>query len=426
MKIRVQQKGQHKLSNTLQSWLPLLQCSLTHLHENLQQVTSQNPFCHVEMPQERSLDEIEEDNDNWEDDAYYESYERSSNQEVIESLTFQCDSLFDHLYSQIDSSLFPTHSSQVIARTLIDLIDEDGYFSGDVEAVASGHRVDQGTVERILNRFRYLTPTGVGARNQVEAMSYQIGEMECSDEVEALAITIASNLSSMIDYRKDPLFPEAMKVIKKCKLPPAIEFLESSQAVIPDIFIYESDGSLEVKLNDDYYPIITIEPPQGEGDSTIKAKLKEAKDLVDAVMMRKQTLYKLGLMIVEYQYEFFMGHEIKPMRLVDLSDDLGRNPSTVSRAIAGKYLACSRGIFPLKSFFSTAIDEDLSSHSLKDFIKKVVKNETLTTILSDEKILDLIEAEFKIKIVRRTITKYRKELDIPSSSERKKLLQMGL
>ena len=115
MKIRVQQKGQHKLSNTLQSWLPLLQCSITQLQENLQLVTEQNPFCRVEMPLSQSLEELKEEDKEWDDETYYASFERTSSQEAIESLTFQQDSLFDHLYGQLESSLFPTPLSQLIA-----------------------------------------------------------------------------------------------------------------------------------------------------------------------------------------------------------------------------------------------------------------------------------------------------------------------
>ena len=132
-------------------------------------------------------------------------------------------------------------------------------------------------------------------------------------------------------------------------------------------------------------------------------------------------LYKIGLMIVEYQYDFFFGKAIKPMKLKDLADDLGRNPSTISRAIAGKYLSCSRGVIPLKQFFATAVEEDISTSAIKEYMLELVKNESKTKPLSDIKLLELIEKKFNIKMVRRTITKYRQQFNIASSSERKKL-----
>ena len=112
---------------------------------------------------------------------------------------------------------------------------------------------------------------------------------------------------------------------------------------------------------------------------------------------------------------------MKPMRLKDIADDLGRNPSTISRAIANKFLECSRGLIPIKSFFATALDDEISNKAIKDFILNLIKNENQAKPLSDLRILELIKREFGIEIVRRTITKYRKILNIASSSERKKI-----
>ena len=158
----------------------------------------------------------------------------------------------------------------------------------------------------------------------------------------------------------------------------------------------------------------------------IKNKVKEARDLVDALEMRKATLYKIGLMIVEYQYDFFMGGEIKPMKLKDLAEEFGHASSTISRAISNKFLECSRGIFPLRNFFATALDEDTANTTIKEFVSNLIKNENRQKPLSDNRILELIEEKFNIKIVRRTITKYRAQLNIASSSERKRLYKMSV
>ena len=130
-------------------------------------------------------------------------------------------------------------------------------------------------------------------------------------------------------------------------------------------------------------------------------------------------------MIVEYQYEFFKGGEIRPMKLKDLAAEFNHAPSTISRAISGKYLECNRGIFSLKSFFATAIDEDTSNAAIKDYIADLVKNEERKRPLSDNKLLQIVEDKFGVKVVRRTITKYRKQLNIASSSERKKLYEIS-
>ena len=132
-------------------------------------------------------------------------------------------------------------------------------------------------------------------------------------------------------------------------------------------------------------------------------------------------------MILEYQYGFFAGGDIKPLKLNDIAKDLGHSSSTISRAVANKYLECNRGIFPLKAFFSTAISEDTSNASIKDFLLECVRNEDKRNPLSDVKLKEMIEGKFAgVKIVRRTITKYRKQLNIESSNERKKLYELEL
>ncbi|MDE7235341.1 MAG: RNA polymerase factor sigma-54, partial [Helicobacter japonicus] len=221
---------------------------------------------------------------------------------------------------------------------------------------------------------------------------------------------------------------------------PAIDFGAREGEVIPDIFIFErikneslknSTYELEVAINDSFYPKILIEEQvkdvkDKEGAEFLKTKLKEAKDLVDALDMRKATILKIAIALRENQYYFFMGGEIRPMKLKDIAQDLGYAPSTISRAIANKYLECDRGIFPIKSFFTAAIDGDTSNASIKDFILNLVKNEDKKKPLSDLKILKIVEEKFDLKMVRRTITKYRQQLQIASSNERKRLYEISV
>ena len=196
--------------------------------------------------------------------------------------------------------------------------------------------------------------------------------------------------------------------------------------VIPDLMIFnDPDEGIEVRLNDNYYPTIAIDTAYGIEHSFIAQKFKEAKSLVDALEMRKATLYKVGLMIVEYQYNFFTGGAIKPLTLKMLADEFGHNPSTISRAIANKYIACDRGIYAMKEFFTTAIDEDVSNAAIKEYVSECVKNESHKKPLSDMKLLDMVQTKFNITMVRRTIAKYRSQANIAGSSERKKLYQLG-
>ena len=140
--------------------------------------------------------------------------------------------------------------------------------------------------------------------------------------------------------------------------------------------------------------------------------------------MRKSTLLKVGVLILERQYDFFCGETIKPMKLKDIADQLGYNQSTISRAIADKYISCDRGMIKIKDFFTTSLDSDteVSNSAIKEYINELIKKEDKEKPLSDAKLLQAVEDKFSIKIVRRTITKYRKQLNLGSSSERKRYL----
>ena len=206
-----------------------------------------------------------------------------------------------------------------------------------------------------------------------------------------------------------------------------MEFMAEAAPIIADLVVSIKGGEINITLSDDFYPEICIDADGlDEKMDFVAAYIKEAKDLIDALSLRKATLYKIGLMIIEYQYDYFFGGAIKPMKLKDIAADLGRSASTISRAIANKYLQSPRGTEPLKSFFASEVgDEEVSNAALKDFVRELVKGENHAKPLSDEAILLVIKEKFGIELVRRTITKYRKALNIAGSSERKKLYAMA-
>ena len=335
-------------------------------------------------------------------------------------------SIYADLENQITKRLFPTELSQKIALKIIENIDDSGFYEGDNEEMSAEIGATVVEIEKVRQRFSQLTPAGVGATDVIEGFLFQLDTVECPDEVYELAKNIIKNMDSLSPLTKNPYYKEATHIIRKLKNPPAIDFLENSQNIIPDIFVFNDGEKMELKLNDAFYPEIIIENVEGlEKDEFVKPRIKEAKDMIDAINMRKVTLNKVGMMIVEYQYDYFTGGAIRPMKLQHLADELGLNVSTVSRAISNKYLSSNRGVWPLKSFFSTAITEDTSSAAIKEFMKAEISNENRAKPLSDEAMLSKVEARFSLKMERRTLTKYRISLGIPSSSERKKLYQIG-
>jgi RNA polymerase sigma-54 factor len=420
LRVKTSVEVKNKLSNTLRNWLPILHCGLGDLGEAMSPFVEGNPLIEVKSAFEESFEARIPKK------IQYGSYVQNSQSNAIEALTIQKKSLYDILDEQCEAPLFPTPISQAVARHVCENLDEGGYYEGDDISFCEANSLSMEQFESIRGRFAHIEPVGVGARNLSESFLFQLQHVDLDDQTYALALEMCTHLDGLNHYHKEPNFAIAMHAIGSFKNPPAIDFLEDSTAIIPDLMIFDDpDTGIEVKLNDAFYPTIHIDSQYAVEHSFVTQKFKEAKSLVDALEMRKATLYKVGLMIVEYQYDFFTGGVIKPLTLKMLADEFGHNPSTISRAIANKYIACDRGIYAMKEFFTTAIDEDISNATIKDFVAECVKGESHKKPLSDMKLLEMVEAKFKITMVRRTIAKYRSQANIAGSSERKKLYQLG-
>jgi len=411
-------ENKHKLSNTLRNWLPILHSSLSDLGEAMSPFIEGNPVVEVES-------------------GYEENFEKkiprkvisgavsNSRTEQIEALTIQSKSLYDVLDEQLEAPLFPTPISQAIAMFVVSNLDENGYYEGDTDEFCKKEGISEEQFEKTRLRFAHVEPVGICAKDLAESFLFQLDSSDISDKAYSLCVKVINDIEAIHSYSDEEDFPEVMRVLGSFKNPPNIEYQEESAQIVPDLMIFfNEDDGIEVKLNDAYYPTINIDTNYAVEHEFITAKIKEAKSLVDALDMRKATLYKVGLMIVEYQYEFFTGGQIMPLTLKTLADEFGHNPSTISRAIANKYIACDRGVFAMKEFFTTAIDDDVSNAAIKEFLVGLVKQENRAKPLSDMKLLDMIQEKFKVKMVRRTIAKYRKQLNIAGSSERKKLYHL--
>lgn len=400
-----------KLNKTLRSWLDILSSGLDELKDTLEPFCQSNPFITIENTSKTPKKN------------FFQEISKNSVSDTLEALVIQQKSLWQTITEQITPPLFPTKKSQEIAYKIIECINDEGYFEFDDEILQN---LNKDEVERIRLRFAYLEPVGIGAKDLKESFLFQLDELNLDDEIYKFTKNIIENFDDLSNFTKDKRYESSVNIIKKFKNPPAIEYLKESQNISSDIFINTDENGISVSLNDEYYPQVVLDiEGLDEKDSFVQSKIKEAKELVDALNMRKATLYKIGLMIVEYQYDYFLGGEIKPMKLKDIADEIQRNPSTISRAISNKYLSCSRGTIPLKNFFATSIDDETSNAAIKSFLIKIIKDENRAKPMSDIKILELIQKEFNIKMVRRTITKYRKALNIASSSERKKIYSIN-
>ena len=398
------------LNLSLKLWLPMLQTSIQDLESYLTNLSYENPFLEVTKSK----------------DFYSNFTSNGTSGEFIESLAFYSNSLNDKISEQIENeTLFPTPNSKKVALEILCDIDENGYFDGDIEKIAITCNVYKEYVESIRQRFARLEPSGIGARDLQESFLFQLDSFDrkIDDELYNFTKKIIKDIAHVDKYASHHRFNDAKDIIKYFNNPPAIDYINDNVQVIPDFFV-EINEDIEIKINNAYYPDIKVKNPFITKNENIKEKLKEAKDLVNLLNLRKSTLYKIVLIIVEKQISFFVGGELRPFSMQEIAAELGFAESTISRAVSNKYIECNLGIFPLKFFFTNAVDKDLSSSQIKSYIKSLVDYEDKEIPLTDEAILEFIEPKFGLKMVRRTITKYRKILDIPSSKERKKLYKV--
>jgi len=404
---------------SMQTWLPLLQCSLSDLDKHLQVITNDNPCLEVESGFEMPESSSESSHNTF---LEYQNHVSNSSTDEIEWMNVSSESLYEKLDYQISAPLFPTPISQQIAKQIIFFINDEGYFEGDIETIAKTCNVDKYKVEEVRQRFAYLEPIGVGAIDYKESFLFQLNDFDVDDELSILLSALITQFENIEKFLTHPRFHDAKEIIKHLNNPPAIAYLESEITILPDIFVEFKGEDLNIKINNDFYPNLTVNQID-KYDNFAKKKFKEARELVKLLDLRKATLYNVSLVLIEKQYNFFMGGELKPLKLQDVADVLGFNESTISRAISDKYLECERGVFSFKEFFSNAIGE-VSTSEIKQYLKRLVETEDKEKPYSDKYLHESIEARFGVKMVRRSIAKYRKELDIVAFKERKFLYKL--
>lgn len=410
--IRLNVKQKQTLQLSLKTWLPLLQAPLQELDTLFKEYSYENPFLEVNSHYESN---------SFSGSSY--SSEEDNKRAFIENTGIYHESIYDKIDEQICPPLFPTPNSQKVAKEILFYINNEGYFEGSIEKIAVKCGVTNEFAQSIRKRFSNLDPVGVGAYDLKESFLFQLNELEIDQELYNTTQKMILNLTGLDKYCKHHRFEEGKELIKKFNNPPAVEYLEEQPYIIPDFFV-EVDDDIKIKINNDYYPDVVVSDPFKSKNDDIRSKLKEARDLVNLLELRKSTLYKLILIIVEKQIGFFIGSELKPLTMSEVAEELGFEESTISRAVSNKYIKCSRGTYSLKSFFTNAVSKNLSSSEIKNYLMQVVEGESHEKPFTDQDLVEMVQKRYSVDMVRRTITKYRKLLDLPSSKERKKIYKI--
>ncbi len=371
--------------------------------------------------------------------------ERGYVSDTIEQSYSESPSLKDHLLEQVQMD-FSDASRKLVAAHLIDMIDESGYLREDITHLPELLGCDKKLVETTLEQLRQCDPAGVFARDLKDCLWLQLREKKLLtpafevllQHLELLADANLKKLARLCRVDEDKL-ASMLVVIRSLDPRPGSHFSsEQVQTLIPDILVRKigKDG-WRVELNADvvpkllvnrqYYTELSARSRGREDKKFLSEQLANANWLVKALDQRAQTLLKVGSEIVKQQ-EMFLDHGIrymKPLTLRVIAEEVEVHESTVSRVTTGKYMATPRGVFPLKYFFSSALSdasdgEGTSSRTVMHLIKELVDAEVLEGVLSDDVIAEKL-AERGIDVARRTVVKYRKIMNIPSSVERRRI-----
>lgn len=361
------------------------------------------------------------------------------------------ESLRDHLSWQLEMSHF-SDTDRIIAESMIDSIDENGYLSTPLEDIHSSllqalPELEFDEVEAVLHQIQNFDPLGVAAKDLRECLLIQLRQLPAETEWIKQAkqlLTDHFDLLAKRDYnqlsRKLRLDDENLKSVVQLILslnprPGGAISTSNTEYVIPDVYVRKLNGQWRIELNPDIAPRLRVNPyyaslvQRGNSSSdnvSLKSHLQEARWFLKSLQSRNETLLKVASRIVERQRDFFeYGQEaMKPMVLHDIAEEVSMHESTISRVTNKKYLHSPRGVFELKYFFSSHVKsdegEDYSSTAIHALIKKLVATEEARKPLSDSKIASLL-AEQGINVARRTIAKYREALNIPPSNQRKRL-----
>ncbi|MDA9987493.1 RNA polymerase factor sigma-54 [Luminiphilus sp.] len=357
-------------------------------------------------------------------------------------------SLQDHLLWQLNLTRF-SDIDRVIALALIDAIDTDGRLTQTPEGIQSDLAIDGVDLEEVLavlHRLQHFEPSGLFAEDLRECLLIQLRQLPPTTPFRDVAGALVSRHLSQLP--STPLRQLAKKLrAEESELEGAMQLIrsldptpgasigdEQTGYVTPDIFVRQHNDRWLVELNPDISPKLRVNEHYvailSEGSASdrgyAKEHLQEARWFMKSLQSRNETLLKVASKIVEHQRSFLEQGEIgmKPLVLADIASEVDLHESTVSRATTQKYMHTPRGTFELKYFFSSRLTgddgEDASSTAIKATIRQLVTDEDIRKPLSDAKLCILLKDQ-GMTVARRTIAKYREQLNIPPSNERKRL-----
>jgi RNA polymerase sigma-54 factor len=480
---RLQQKLLQKLSPQQIQMIKLLEVPSMLLEQRIKKELEENPALE-EGPDEETADvadDVQDDDlyedkdqeeftlDDYIDDDDIPDYRLQSNNyskdEKRSEIPFSAGSSFhEHLQSQLGLRSL-TDRQKVLGEYIIGNIDEDGYLRREISSISDdlaflqNLEVTEDELEEILEVIQDFDPAGVGARTLQECLLLQISRREDSNGNVAVAKAILASyfeeftkrhydkISQRLELTDDELkaaIDEILKLNPKPGGSVADPYSRTAQQIIPDFILEQTDNGLDLHLNSRNLPDLKVSRTYSEmleaysrdrnsnkelkeAVSFVRQKLDAAKWFIDAIRQRQNTLLLTMNAIIQYQKEYFTdGDEtkMKPMILKDIAEMTGLDISTVSRVANSKYIQTHFGIYSLKFFFSEGLQtdsgEEVSTREIKKILEECLAVEDKRKPLTDEKLTDILQ-EKGYQIARRTVAKYREQLNIPVARLRKEI-----
>ncbi len=459
------------LTPSLQQAIKLLPMSTLELSELLNQEMVENPLleesptddlqqaeAQPEKPEEKPA---QEKTDSWDDQDYEyffgdyldDGYRPRTPTEVkelppIENTLSTSGSLSDHLLWQL-SMQSSEGAPREIGEAIIGNLDDDGYLVATVEELARMGPWPVEDVEGALALVQQFDPVGVAARDLQECLLLQLRHPSLAGAHTEVAELIVSQHMRLLQNHQIPELAKKVGVsieelkqhidiIQGLDPKPGSRYNPSqSQYVIPDVHVVKVEDQYVAVLNEEGLPQLRISPVyrrlldkgaenSDETRAYVKDKFRSALWLIKSVEQRQKTIHKVATSIINFQRDFLdQGIEyLRPLVLRDVANDIGMHESTVSRVVTNKYMHTPQGVFEMKYFFHSGIassyGEAVSSVTIKQRIRKIIEQEDGRKPLSDSKIVNMLQKE-GLDLARRTIAKYREELKIPTSNQRKVL-----
>jgi RNA polymerase sigma-54 factor len=428
------------ITTELKQSLSILNMNVIELEEEVKREAEENPIIEIDKSNEIDWEKYIKNIDNsynYDNSSYHNENEDYN----LENMVKHYDSLYDHLKFQIGLYKL-TNKEREVCEYVIDSMDENGYLKLNIDEIINQINVEEDLIQKSISIVQQLEPSGVGARNLEECLLIQLGNMNIKDELleniikndlELLALKKYKEISKKYKISLDECVQFANK-IQKLEPKPGLKYSYIKNSyIVPDVIVEKIDNeyiiytnekdTYNIKINNFYKEVLKNSQKDDQAKEFIKEKLNSAMNLIKNIENRKSTILKISKEILNQQKDFFEkgSKYLRPLTLKDIAENIGFHESTISRGVNGKYMLTPYGVFELKYFFSSgsySTDEGTASTSIKKFIEEIIKEENKKRPYSDDKIAYILEQK-GIKIARRTIAKYREELNIPSSSKRK-------